>query len=66
MAKTNVIYGGKGEILGYVNDMGDKSFVRDANGKYAGQSSASQRITRDANGVPVSLNTADPNLLLKR
>ena len=43
-----------------------KDYVRDESGRYLGRTSEHFATTRDEHGNLVSINSADPGLLIKR
>ena len=59
---------GRNRIVGSVTSgFGDTStVVRDADNKFLGRTSERFSNTRDSHGSPVSLNKADPGLLINR
>jgi len=69
LTKTYVRGGANREILGSVTtgySGGTSSVVRDEHNQIVGRTSDLFNTTRDEHGSLVSINTADPGLLIKR
>ena len=69
MSLTKTYVRGKREILGSVTtgySGGTSSVVRDEHNHIVGRTSDLFNTTRDDHGNLVSINTADPGLLIKR
>jgi hypothetical protein len=66
--KKEYVRDGKRRILGSITSgFGDTtSIVRDENSAFLGRTNERFRLTRDARGGLVSVNTSDPGLLFPR
>lgn len=69
MLKKTYVRDGKNRLIGSVTTGFEGSFealVRDEDEHIIGRTSERFGTTRDGNGRPISVNTADPGLLLNR
>jgi hypothetical protein len=61
-----VVRDGQRKVIGFVDDSGNETVVRDSANRVTGRTSDRFGTTRDEHGRLVSSNNADPGLLIKK